>query len=64
MYKYQVEVFEKNKNPFHFFPFKKIIYETITADGYCAEIEARQKYPNAKIGEVTRVGDYIDNLSL
>lgn len=60
MYKYRVEVFE-NKNLFGSFPFNKFIYETVTADGYCAELEARKKYPKAKIGQVTRISDYIEN---
>lgn len=55
MYKYQVKVFDKTKN----FPYDVIVYETITADGYCAELEARKMYPNAKIGEVTRTSNYI-----
>lgn len=55
MYKYQVKVFDKTKN----FPYDVIVYETITADGYCAELEVRKIYPYAKIGEVTRVSNYI-----
>jgi hypothetical protein len=55
MYKYRVEVFDKDKE----FPFNLIIYETITADGYCAELKAK-KYPNAIIGEVTQISNYIE----
>lgn len=55
MYKYQVKVFDKTKN----FPYDVIVYETITADGYCAELEVRKIYPYAKIGEVARVSNYI-----
>lgn len=53
MYKYKVEVFDENNNI--------IEYEDITPDGYCAELNARKKYPNYKIGEVTRISDYIKN---
>jgi len=63
MYKYLVEVFDENKNPFHSFPFNKIMYETVTVDGYCAELEARKIYPNCKIGQVTRISDYIETKS-
>ena len=56
MHKYRVEIFDKDEE----FPSKLIIYETITADGYCAELEARKKYPNAIIGEVTRISNYIE----
>ena len=38
MYKYKVEVFDKGEG----FPFNLKLYETITADGYCAELEARK----------------------
>lgn len=31
----------------------------ISADGYCAEIEARTKYPNYKIGNVIALDDYL-----
>ena len=57
MYKYRVEVFDKDKE----FPFNLMMYETITADGYCAELEARKAYPNCKIGQVTRMSDYIES---
>lgn len=56
MYKYRVEVFDKDKE----FPFNLMMYETITADEHCAELEARKKYPKAKIGQVTRISDYIE----
>ena len=49
MYKYRVKLFDENNN--------LIIYEDVTADGYCAELEARKKYPNYRIGEVTRIND-------
>ena len=51
MYKYRVEVFDKDKE----FPFNLMIYETITADGYCAEIEVRKRVPNYKLGQVIRL---------
>lgn len=57
MYKYCVEVYDEDKE----FPFNLMMYKTITADGYCAELEARKKYPNCKIGKVTRESDYIEN---
>ena len=38
---------------------KLTLYETITADEYCAELEARKAHPNCKIGQVTRMGDYM-----
>ena len=57
MYKYRVEVFDKDKE----FPFNLMLYETITADGYCAELEARKSHPNCKIGQVTRMSDYIES---
>ena len=53
MYKYKVEIFDKNNN--------LIIYENFTPDGYCAELEARKKYPNYKIGKVIRMSEYIEN---
>ena len=55
MYKYQVEMFDKDEK----FPFNVKMYQTITADGYCAELEARKAHPNWKIGHVTRISDYI-----
>ena len=57
MYKYRVEVFDKDKE----FPFNLIMYETITADGYCAELEARKAHPNCKIEQATRMSDYIES---
>ena len=47
MCKYKVELFDENGN--------FIEYEDITPDGYCAELEARKKYPNYEIGKVTRI---------
>ena len=38
---------------------KLTLYEIITADEYCAELEARKAHPNCKIGQVTRMGDYM-----
>lgn len=57
MYKYRVEVYDEDKE----FPFNLMMYETITADGYCAELEARKAHPNCKIGQVTRMSDYIES---
>lgn len=54
MYKYQVEMFDEDEE----FPFNVKMYQTITADGYCAELEARKAHPNYKIRQVTRIGDY------
>ena len=45
--KYKVEVFDENDNLIEFID--------DTADGYCAEINARKQYPNYKIGKVTRI---------
>ena len=57
MYKYRVEMFDKEKE----FPSNYILYDTISVDGYCAEIEARRKYPKCVIAEVSRMSDYIKN---
>ena len=59
MYKYKVEVFDKGEG----FPFNLKLYETITVDGYCAELEARKAHPDAIIGQVTRISDYIETKS-
>ena len=47
MYRYCVELFDENDN--------LVEYEDCTADGYCAEINARKKYPNYRIGNVIRL---------
>jgi len=52
MYKYRVEVFDGHK---------LMLYENICADGYCAELEARKKYPNYTIGQVQRMEDNLEN---
>lgn len=57
MYKYRIEVFDKDKE----FPFNLMMYETITADRYHAELEARKSHLNCKIGQITRMSDYIEN---
>lgn len=46
---YMVECFNENHKAFHF--------KVESADGYCAELEVRKKYPNYKIGEVIRLED-------
>ena len=46
---YMVECFNENHKAFHF--------KVCSADGYCAELEVRKKYPNYKIGEVIRLED-------
>ena len=51
MYKYRVEVFDGNK---------LMLYENICADGYCAELNARKKYPNYKIGSVIKIENKIE----
>ena len=43
---YKVEVFDADGN--------LIEFVADTPDGYCAELEARKKYPDCKIGNVTR----------
>ena len=48
---YMVECFNETNKAFHF--------KVNSADGYCAELEVRKKYPNYKIGEVIR----LENLS-
>ena len=53
MYKYKVEMVDESGKPSE--------YVCVTADGYCAELEARKKFPNNKIGEVKRIGDCIRN---
>ena len=45
--KYKVEVFDEKDNLIEFID--------DTADGYCAELNARKQYPNYKIGKVTRI---------
>lgn len=52
MYRYKVEVFDENNN--------LIEYEDVTPDGYCAELNARKKYPNYKIGNVIRLENLND----
>ena len=47
MYRYRVELFNEND--------KLVKYEDYTADGYCAEINARKKYPNYRIENVVRL---------
>ena len=42
-----VECFNETNKAFHF--------KVNSADGYCAELEVRKKYPNYKIGEVIRL---------
>ena len=54
MYKYVVEIYEKSG--------KLMLYKTVTADGYCAEIEARKKYPNCTLGLVAKESDYKENV--
>ena len=44
---YMVECFNETNKKFHF--------KVESADGYCAELEVRKKYPNYKIGEVVRL---------
>ena len=44
---YKVEVFDENDNLIEFID--------DTADGYCAELNARKQYPNYKIRKVTRI---------
>ena len=44
-----VESFNENGKAFHFL--------VNSADGYCAEIEVRKKYPNYRLGEVIRLED-------
>lgn len=46
---YMVECFNETNKTFHF--------KVDSADGYCAELEVRKKYPNYKIGEVVRLED-------
>ena len=48
---YMVECFNETNKKFHF--------KVNSADGYCAELEVRKKYPNYKIGKVIR----LENLS-
>ena len=45
-----VECFNETNKAFHF--------KVCSADGYCAELEVRKKYPNYKIGEVIRLEDF------
>lgn len=47
MYKYMVVCFNETNKVFHFF--------VESADGYCAEIEVRKRFPNYKIGQVIRL---------
>lgn len=44
---YMVECFNETNKKFHF--------KVESADGYCAELEVRKKYPNYKISEVIRL---------
>ena len=44
---YMVECFNETNKAFHFL--------VDSADGYCAELEVRKKYPNYKIGEVIKL---------
>ena len=44
---YMVECFNETNKKFHF--------KVESADGYCAELEVRKKYPNYKIGNVVRL---------
>lgn len=44
-----VECFTENGKKFHFL--------VNSADGYCAEIKVRKKYPNYKLGEVVKLED-------
>lgn len=66
MYKYCVEVFEnegKKNKKVTYGPYTYVditLFETIASDEHCAELEARKKYPKAKIGQVTRISDYIE----
>ena len=46
-----VECFNETNKAFYF--------KVNSADGYCAELEVRKKYPNYKIGKVIR----LENLS-
>ena len=44
---YMVKCFNETNKAFHF--------KVESADGYCAELEVRKKYPNYKISEVIRL---------
>lgn len=46
---YLVEVFDDESEE------SVICFKTDTPDGYCAELEARKKYPKAKIGKVKKL---------
>ena len=47
MCKYMVVCFNETNKVFHFL--------VESADGYCAEIEVRKRFPNYKIGQVIRL---------
>lgn len=47
MCKYMVACFNERNKAFRFL--------VKSADGYCAEIEIRKRFPNYKIGQVTRL---------
>lgn len=47
MCKYMVVCFNETNKVFHFF--------VESADGYCAEIKVRKRFPNYKIGQVIRL---------
>ena len=49
---YKVEVFDDKSNI--------IEYYDDTPDGYCAELNARKKYPNYKIGSVIKIENKIE----
>lgn len=54
---YIVEVFDDESEE------SVIMYKTSCADGYCAEVEARRKYPKAKIGKVKRIENIYDSFT-
>lgn len=47
MYKYMVECFNETNKAFYFL--------VESADGYCAELFVRKRYPTYKIGKVIRL---------